>query len=193
MIYSQNGVTAENQIHVRKATSYTLADLQAVRTIVNAWDAASWAPLRSSPVTLNRIRTKALDTASSPMEDFALATPRSGGVGSNPLPGNATYCIKLATDQAGRSQRGRLYVVGVAESALSSNRNQVTTGISGLWVASLNLLMANLLAGGSKIIVLSYMHDLAWRTTAAYTVATGFVAVDFNVDSQRRRLTGRGS
>jgi hypothetical protein len=40
--------------------------------------------------------------------------------------------------------------------------------------------------------VVSYMSDKVYRTTGQFTPAIGWVAVDANIDSMRRRLTGRG-
>jgi hypothetical protein len=192
MIYSVNGITAENQFHVRKSSPYDLTALQAVRGIVDTWDSTTWKARRSSSALLTRIRTRALDSNSAPMEDYSLPTPRAGTNGDPPLPSNATYCLKLASDQQGRSQRGRLYVIGMCANVLQTNKNEVLSAYSVDCVSNLNALMAALLAGGHKLVVVSYRHNKAWRSEAAYTVATGWVAVDLHVDSMRRRLTGRG-
>lgn len=192
LIYSVLGVVCENVIHVRKGSPYSFADLQAVRTIVNAWDAASWFNTRSTGFTLNRIRSKALDTSSSPIEDFFLPTPRGGGMAGTQLPSNATFAVKLSTGLAGRSFRGRLYVVGFTAAATGPTANQITSATASDWVARLNVLLANLASGGHTLGVVSYRTAGAYRAAGLFTPATSWVAVDLNVDSMRRRLTGRG-
>jgi hypothetical protein len=189
MIYSSSGVICENVLHVQKGSPYSLTDLQAVRAIVNTWDGATWSNRRSSTTVLQRIRTKALDTNASPVEDYSLPTPRGGAVGTPPLPGNATYCIKMSTGLTGRSQRGRLYFIGMTDVVLGTTHNQVVAAFATDLVANLTTLMTNLATGGHTLGVVSYRHDLEWRSVGQFTPATGWVAVDLNTDSQRRRLT----
>lgn len=192
LIYLYNGVTMENVINVNKGSPYTLAQLQAVRTIVNNWDAASWQGSRSNNAYLVRIRTKALDTASSPTEDFYLPAARPGTINGQTLPGNSTFAIKLTTGLAGRSFRGRWYMVGLCAPLLGPTANQVTAASAATLVGWLNLLQANLAAGGHTLCVLSYRSGGVYRAAGLVTPALNWTAVDLNVDSMRRRLTGRG-
>jgi hypothetical protein len=192
LFYSFNAIIAENVFHVSKGSPFSGSDLVALRGVVNAWDSVTWAGSRSANVTIFRIRSKALDTNSSPVDDYYLPTPRAGTIGSATVPGNVTYAIKLATGLAGRSYRGRWYMVGLAGASLSTNPNQITPASSAALVTWLNTLMTNLASAGYTLGVLSYATGGAWRTTAHFQAATGFVAVDYNLDSQRRRLTGRG-
>src|SRR4051812_47134912 len=158
-IWSINGVVCENQIHVQKGSPYSLADLQAVRAICNTWDSATWAPIRCAASTLSRIRTRALDSATSPVEDFSLATPRIGGTGAICMPNNVAFCVKLATTTPGRSYRGRWYVTAISPAGLAANTNQLNAGTVTFYVASLNTLMANLAASGHIVSVVSYRGD----------------------------------
>lgn len=192
LIYQVNGITAENVFNVHKASPYSLADLQALRGLVNTWDGATWQGFRGTGCTLQRIRTKALDTASSPTEDFFLPTPRPGTLSFTLLPANVTYAIKLTTGSAGRSFRGRLYMVGLTTAQLATVSNQVLTSTSNGAVAALNTLLSNLAAGGHTLGVISYRTGGAYRSTGVFTAAIGWTAVDLNLDSMRRRLTGRG-
>ncbi len=192
LIYRANGEICENVIHVQKGSPYTLAQLQALRGIVDTWDSTTWKLARNGGCTLQRIRTKGLDSTSSPLEDYALPTPRPGTQPNGLLSNNVTFCFKLATGLAGRSQRGRWYMVGMDSGFLGPDTNHFNTVSAGFVLGWLNALPTALTAGGHTLGVLSYRHDLAWRTTASFTPASGFVIVDFNLDSMRRRLTGRG-
>lgn len=192
MIYTWAGVTCENIFHVYKGSPYSLADLQAVRALVWTWYTTSLRSLVTAGAALVRIRTKALDSDTGPLEDWAVT---SGGQGTNTTgpnaPNNATYCIKLSTGLSGRSARGRWYFVGLNMGNLSSSVD-VSTGLRDALVNALNTLRTNLAGGGHTMCVTSYRHLNAWRTTAVnYDIVTA-VGVDLHIDSQRRRLAGRG-
>lgn len=192
LIYTYGGNTVENVMHVHKGSPYSAADLAALRTIVNTWDSTSWVNLRTSGCTLIRIKSKALDSVGSPMEDYYLPTPRVGAIAGTLFPGNVTWAIKLATGLSGRSYRGRLFVPGIGVAVVGVNQNEMAAASAVQYLASLNLLLANLAAGGHTLGVLSYMSGGAWRANGLFTPATGWVQTDLHFDSQRRRLTGRG-
>lgn len=191
LIYTNAGEVNENVFHVRKGSPFSLSDLQTLRGVVNSWDAATAAGGRASAATLTRIRTKALDTNSSPMEDYYLPTPRAGGIGVASTPLNVAFCCKLATGLAGRSYRGRWYWGNIPASFLADAGNLAHASAVGL-TGFLNTLISNLNSAGYTMVVVSYYNNGAWRTTAVATPVTNAVAVDESIDSQRRRLRGRG-
>lgn len=192
LFYSVNLVTAENVFHVSKGSPYSPSDLVTLRNTVNTWDSSTWLNARGVGCSLFRIRCTALDTAGSPVDDYLLPTARAGSVSGTLLPANAAFCIKIATALAGRSYRGRWYTVGMTTGFLGATSNQIASGTASAYITDLGALKTALTGAGSTIGVLSYATGMAWRTTAHFEPATGFVAVDLNIDSQRRRLTGRG-
>jgi hypothetical protein len=192
LIFSWNGEICENVFHVSKGSPFSAGDLVALRTVVNTWEAAQYTLFRSPAALLTRIRTKAMDTASSPMEDFALPVPRAGTQIGTALPNNVTYCLKLSTGLAGRSYRGRWYLVALTSTYYGADTNHISAAVSTNLVAMLTALKTALTAGGYTLGVVSFRADHAWRSTGVFTPATGFVAVDLALDSMRRRLAGRG-
>jgi hypothetical protein len=192
LYYSSNGVTCVNVFNVSKGSTYSAADLVALRGVVDSWDNVTWKGSRATACSLFRIKCKALDTNSSPVDDYYLVTPRAGTIASGLMSGNVTLAFKLATARAGRSYRGRWYLVGITAANLGVTANQYNVASANAIVGWLNLLRTNLLAAGHTLGVLSYATDKAWRATAHFEPATNFVIVDYNIDSQRRRLTGRG-
>jgi len=192
LIYTTGGNITENVLHVKKSTPYSGPDLVALRNAVNAWDNAHWANLRALACQLFRIRCKALDSPASPVDDFLLTTPRGGGQSTGVMPSNVAFCIKAATGLAGRSQRGRLYVTGIADTWVTGpGNNDVPSAFVGFWVGALNQLITDLATAGSTLVVVSYRKDHAWRVAAQATPVTLWTATDFHLDSQRRRLIGR--
>lgn len=190
-IYSCAGEVIENILHCRRNSPYTLADLQDLRTRLNTWDIGGQSTYRASNSSLVRIRTRALDSDGSPMEDWYLPTPRPGVYPAG-APNNAALCVKLATGLTGRSQRGRFYYGPIPANQFGATPNQVNATFANYVPTGLNNMKAAIAAGGHILGVLSYRHNGAWRDVAQFTPATGFVLLNYNVDSQRRRLTGHG-
>lgn len=192
LIYGCYAQVLENVLHVRGAAPFTLADVQALRTCIDAWDNAQWKTLRCSNVILNRIRIKALDTPSSPMEDYSLPTPRPGATGANALPLSITFAIKFGSQYAGRSQRGRIFVPGVFSGHIAGN--QMAGNVADLYLGELRALQPALTAANASWVhgVVSYRSDKTWRAEGQFTPITTIVYTDLNLDNQRRRLTGRG-
>jgi hypothetical protein len=191
LIYQNASEYNENVIHVEKGSPYSFANLQAVRAIVDAWDAATGYQFRHTTAQLVRIRSKALDTNTSPLEDYFLPTPRGGAVGGNAVPLNVAFCVKLATGLAGRSYRGRWYLGNLGTPQINDAGHILALTVAA-YPPALDALRAALLAGGHTQVITSYRNNGAWRTTAVNTPVTAAVAVDNAIDSQRRRLPGRG-
>lgn len=192
LIYSTGGLVFENVLHIQKGSDYSLADLQAVRTIVDNWDNTTWKAYRGGAYSLTRIKTKALHSASAPFEEYQLATPRTGTDAAATLPPHNTWCVKLASNLAGRSYRGRLYTVGMTTGMLLTGSVQVNTTYANGVVTALNTLKTNLNTGGHTLVVVSYRADKAWRAAGVATAISTITYADLNIDSQRRRLAGRG-
>lgn len=192
LIYALNQEIVENVFHVQKGTPYSLSDLQAVRGIVNTWDAAGGATYRGANSFLNRIRTRALDSVGAAFEDYTLPVARQGLQGGSALPGNATWCLKKATLSSGRSHRGRWYYVGLTSAFFGTTADNISALAAANVLATLNSLIAALAAGGHTMVVVSYVSNKTCRPIGITTPVTQFVAVDNLIDSQRRRLAGRG-
>lgn len=193
LIYSLNGIVAENQFHVHKGSPYSASDLTALRTTVDTWDSSTGKGLRAVACTLVRIRSKSLESAGAPMEDFALATPRAGTQAGTVYPANVSFAYKKSTGLSGRSFRGRWYHVGLTTGAVGTTPNQLASVSVTNFLGFLNALQTALTSAGHTMGVVSYRTGGAYRTTGVFTAQTGFVAVDLNIDSMRKRLTGRGS
>jgi hypothetical protein len=188
MIYIANGIYCENVLHFRRSAPYDAAALTDLRTIADNWHNTSWKAALSNQTGLVRIRTKALDSLGSPMEEYALAGVRYGSQGFAPYPNSVSFCVKIATGLTGRSYRGRYYVIGVCNATAFVSGNQVVAGQVTDYVSRLNTLKTNTAASGHTLGVMSYMSGGNWRAAGLFTPATGFVAVDSYLDTQRRRL-----
>jgi hypothetical protein len=193
LIYTAGAYSMENVLHAHKSSPYTLADLQAQRAIVNTWDATYWSVQRPGFVFLSRIHSKALDTASSPFEDYVLSSARPGGNSGGFMTLAPTFAVKLTSGYSGRSARGRIYVPGLTQSLLSDGYGNVLAGVANNWVTYVTNLISALAAGGYTLCVTSFRNNKAWRTTAVNYDVTSVSYTDLHADVQRRRMPGRGS
>lgn len=138
-----------------------------------------------------RIRCKALDSLGSPMEEYLLPSPRNGTGGGSVLPLNVAFCVKLSTGLTGRSQRGRWYWGNLSSGILIDAGHIAVANQTG-YANVLNTLLANLATAGYTMVVTSYMTGGAWRSAGQNTPVVTCLAIDNALDSQRRRLPGRG-
>lgn len=192
LIFGALGQVIENVFHVYLGAPASGADIIALRGVFDSWHNVTMKGQIQSGVVLNRIRTKALDTGASPMEDYSLPTPRAGSFAGVLLPLNATKSIKLQSGLAGRSYRGRFYWPGLSTTQVSG-QTVLAANLTAM-INSITTLQTNLTAANAawKLCVVSYRTGGSWRVIGAATAITGAVAVTANVDSMRRRLTGRG-
>lgn len=114
---------------------------------------------------------------------LAITPPQPGGVGLSSSPGSVCLCVSLRTAVAGRSTRGRKYISGLAEQDVGNNALDPDTAAA-IRVAIANM-VDTLAANGTPLVVFS-------KTNNVITPVTAVTLVDLFVDSQRRRLTGRG-
>lgn len=127
-------------------------------------------------------------------EDLFAEITLSAGAGAapgDPLPNNAAFCVKRSSGLTGRSARGRVYIGGLTTSMMDSTNTVLSTFSDGL-VDALNLLCDPAFATDWQHVVWSYSHDGAPRGTAFPYGLDQYVAVNLILDSQRRRLPGRG-
>lgn len=144
----------------------------------------------SNDLNYTRIEGTDLTTQSSPTYSAVIAGGQPGGVTSPALPGNVAYCVSFRTNGRGRSSRGRNYVPGLPENAVTGNT---------LNSANINILLAAYTGLISRAATLSaqwgvfsrFNNGIA-RNTGLFQPITQVVAADIFVDSQRRRLAGRG-
>lgn len=196
MLYTQNGQNLANVLH------YTMTDpsdetqqTTLAAAMVNAvTTSGGLRALWRTTCTLQMIRITSLVSETAPGIEFVTGLPIVGSneLGST-LPNNATACVTKRTEFRGRSFRGRIYQVGCST-------GQLQTGDHNLWNSTFQTALVNawglmrvlsVATGDATMCVVSYYSNHEPRSTGLPTPITGFT-VDPTVDSQRRRLTGRG-
>jgi len=190
LVYERYNQVMENTLYfVLPFDDWDATSLQEHAEYLGAWWTDNLAPQTSNSVTLALIRGRDLGAIDSYVIEY---TPETGNVGeltSPGEPGNVTLAIKFGTGFAGRAKRGRNYFVGLTEAQVVGNE---------------------ILDAERDAIVTAYMQLIATEPTQPIHVVfsrknctdiidTGDVypvisyTADGFIDSQRRRLAGRGS
>lgn len=164
-----------------------------VRTIIEG----DLLPLLSAGIKLVRVVGTLLDAVDA-LSLTVLATPENGGSdASGNLPGNVTYTVSFKTAGRGRSNRGRNYIPGLALTAKSGTNNVNPTFRTGV-LDFYTTLRASALSDGIDMVVVSRYSGIDSdgkpipRVTGVTSSVTSIDTADGVLDSQRRRLPGRG-
>lgn len=167
-------------------------DLPALTTLrdgLSSWLVDTWMPVVSNLTSLWGVTVKSLE-----VENGFQLTQNFGSVvgGQAGLmdPNNVTIALRFNTVLGGRSGRGRAYLVGIPQGEVVANHIDTDWLVSVLdaWSPALNdAIGPNWLHG-----VLSLQNLGVPRTEGICAAVIDYGFSDNVVDSQRRRLPGRG-
>lgn len=187
----------ENTLYFEKATAWTVAQYTALANAMIVWWNTAYGLVLSSDLSLVEVYITDLTTATSPVHAQAAPIPNpTGTVPTATLPNNVSLTVSFRTANRGRSYRGRNYVPGLPENAVTLNTVQPST-VAGIQNAYTGLFAV---ADGQSIewVVVSRYSGIDGdgkpipRTIGLATPVTAAIVVDAIVDSQRRRLPKRG-
>lgn len=117
------------------------------------------------------------------------AGPTAGTVASPVNPGNVTVAVSLRTANRGKSGRGRIYHIGLAESQTSGN--QLATGVDTTLADAYFDFQADVeLDAGAVMGIVSFQKDLVVRNPGVFQHITA-ILVGPNLDSQSRRVKSK--
>jgi len=132
-----------------------------------------------------------LTTDTSPAVTVTTGLPADGGTATQSSPNNVSLTCSFRTFGRGRSSRGRNYLLGVREDEVANN--VVDTSFKNRWSAFFNDITDPWdLSDDWTWSVVSLIEDGAPRVEGLVQQVLTHVFVDSTVDSQRRRLPGRG-
>lgn len=107
------------------------------------------------------------------------------------LPNNCSFVISFRTALRGRSFRGRIYWPGLDASSVTGN--EVTETYAGQILLAVGATRSALFLDDFQHTVVSRYSGGAPRAVGLPSIVTEILYVDRFVDSQRRRLPGRGA
>ena len=185
------GQKIENTFGFRLDGGWSPAQLATLMNNMLLWWNAELAPFLSEDISLREIVATDLSSATGPVVTQAAPVPNPTGdatIGS--LPGSCALCVSFRTNSRGRSFRGRNYVAGLPETNVTGNTVAAAT-VNGIQTAYQEILIGGV-AAPFEWVVISRFTAGAPRVAGIGTPITTAVVVDPFIDSQRRRLTGRG-
>lgn len=188
--YLLDGQILANVFHVDANEAVDAAVTNAILDVFETWLETELMPIVSEDLEATGLVGRDLTTITGGLVERPFTTPVAGENLSPALPGNVALCVTLLTDLAGRSYRGRSYMPGLSEAQVTGST--LETGWSAAFGTAYIELVDALSLAGYELVVTSFQAGLAPRVAA---VSTPIVAVGVNstVDSQRRRLPGRGT
>jgi len=189
LIQSLDGQIIENTLYFRKATDYDAAALELLAGTMASWWIAEMAPLLSSSISLTGVKATALHDQTGPQFVFNTGLPEPGGVASGSVPNNAAFCVSFRTALIGRAFRGRNYISGIPVNVVTLS--SISGGEANALVAAYNEIQ-DLLPVGTNWVVVSRTVNGVLQEVGLTNVITSVVIPDLVLDSQRRRLPGRG-
>lgn len=184
------GNISENTLYFTKA-SPTESDLATLLDNLNTAITTSLLPLLSSSIKLLKLIGTLLDVADGLSLLNTTGLPIAGGDATVALPHNASLAIKFSTSRSGRSFHGRNYVTGLVDRRTQADTltSSYVNALVDAWVD----IAAAATDNGWQQVVVSRFSGGSPRTTGVATVVNNISTTDLTIDSQRRRLNGRGA
>lgn len=190
VVHSRAGEQMVNVLYFRRAGSWGLTELDELAVAVrNAWSIGIMNVLNQS-VQFLRVEARGM-RAQADITTTAIVSPAVFGVDTTPaLPGNVAFCVTHTTGLTGRSNRGRTYFGGLGEGRISGDT--ILQNVADSLVGSLYDIRQAASAVNWEHVVVSLYNNKTPRATGVTIPVTGYRYADRTLDSQRRRLRGRG-
>lgn len=166
--------------------------LAALAASVSSSVVSHWLDELPTDFTLRNVYAYDMTAGSTLQVTDTFGTGDTGHVSGGAAPNNASIAIARKTGKRGRSTQGRIFWPALAISMLVDPLHVTTTDVTAI-VAALTATDTDATALGWSPVTLSFQHAGVKTTAAVVTLLNEWLAVDNAVDSQRRRLAGRGT
>lgn len=188
-----NGQVTQNTLYFQTEglTDPTAVEVNALANQIDDWFSSSILPNLNESFSYISVEATAINVGFG-WQATAAANAGPGGVTGESMPNNVNPCISFRGAQVGRLSRGRNYVPGISTSDVLGNE------IDADWMLQIASGYNELTSAGAfdppgfNWVVASFFLNGAPRGAAVATQITTVLFTDNIVDSQRRRLPGRG-
>lgn len=190
MVFSLAGNLAVNTFHILSDSPFDETSLALAAVLFRDWWTDELQGITATNLVLSRIEATSLESDTAPSVEVVDGMPLTGEGAAHALPANVTVAIKWTTALRGRSYRGRTFHLGLQPTQIVDNA--LASGTVTALLAAYNALLTALVSTPWQLVVLSNFHNKVERTVGVAT-QIGAAVLDANLDSQRRRLNGRGA
>lgn len=188
--FIQDGQHVENVLHFwHNPEGGPLGDVIGLVNAVSTWVAAFYLPAISEDVMAFNVTGQILDAPGEPKYASSLAG-LVGGQAQPADPNNVTLAVHFSSTGPSRSGAGRAFVIGIPQNEIAANTisPEFLTAMLTVWYDALQAAMPE---GWQHAVLSRVQGGVTLAEALAYPV-TSVSFVDNIVDSQRRRLPGRG-
>lgn len=189
MVFNTPGGEAQNVFNIEKTSDWLAEDLDDLAQGFESSWGANISPKVTNQITLKEVIATDLSSANGP--SVASAANITGTASGATLPSNATVVISFRTGLRGRSYRGRLYHVGLLNAYVQGD---TLTPAAVLEIKAMyEDFFGDVLTAipDTTHVIVSRCQEGAWLANGVTTPVLDY-QVENTVDSQRRRLKGRG-
>lgn len=187
--YRQAGQELQTQLYFNTNGDDDPVTLTTLAQMVADWLTNEWAQVASDQASVLSLIVTNVDQAGSTQVTFTPIGGIPGTVASPALPTGTTVTASWRTGLAGRSFRGRTYHVGLTEGQVVNNA--LDSGSRTMLQSAYTQLIIDANSAGFPLSVASRVSNGVPRPTGILTPVLTCLVDEF-IDSQRRRLTGRG-
>lgn len=187
----------ENTLWFERNSPWDVAGLTSLNNFIVGWWASEMSPIVSELVVVREVVCTDMTTASGPQVSLPPPDLLAGALDAPTLPNNVTLTVSFRTAARGRSFRGRNYFVGLTQDSVVENT--VNAGfVTQIQDAYAELLNVGDTVTSARWIVASRFSGVDGdgnpipRVSGVTTDIVSVTIVDPVIDSQRRRLPGRG-
>lgn len=185
------GQAIENVLHFVVTGGWNPILLASLAATLADWWISEYSDFTTTDLTLREIYVKDIAVEGGAEVTDISAAGETGSIITQTAPSNCCACVSFRTGQSGRSYRGRSYISGIPISYVLENVLDSAAAID--IIDSYNTLAANLSAIDMQHVVVSRYNAGAPRLEGVATPVTTYLFADLDIDSQRRRLNGRGA
>ena len=196
--YLQQGENTANVFYLRNANPVNAGILSDLGIIVRDWWIANMAPLTTQSTSLQTIILTDLTEEDSFQVTISSDLPEVGSAGIAPAPNNVTVVTKFTTGLTGRSNRGRSYFAGLDLGDTVSGNQMVSATFADDLGEAWEALLTALSVTDARLVIASFYSGVdgdGKPIPRAAAVMNNVIEASVNpvLDSQRRRLPGRGT
>jgi len=188
------GQVIENTLYFAFPDEPLISEVAQLSSSVAEWAVGALCPVLSEDYIYKRTEARGIWDQAQPAITNVVGTNTPGAVASPGAPGGTCIAVSFRTAYGGRSYRGRNFVSGFPLNACEGN--QLATAYASGIVEAYEALVPDYVADdlpNAVHVVASRFSLGAPRVTGITTPINAYLMVNRDLDSQRRRLTGRGN
>lgn len=189
LIFKLNGQQIMNGLHFVWEAPVGASEFITFAGELVQWYTTYMKPNVPAGLVLENIRVTDMGSENGIQIQYTTGLPLAGSFVTSTMPGNVTAAVKFTTDKRGKSYTGRIFWPALASSTVSDGI--IAEGTSIVMKEAFEALIDYAFTGGPVWVVASKIAGGVLRS-ALETTAIRNVSVDRQVDSQKRRLAGRG-